>query len=184
MDYLRFSLSSFFLSTLSTMEINLRLILPCRLHESAPRNLCALVATLFSVENKRFSSLDLRHETNSSTGLPRSIDHSRPRQPFNDPCRISANHNAERFQVQCSSSRVKCLVPVFGIKSKRILRVILMVPVESVFGRIMGELIDLEVFSCEKIIIFEYTFERWYWKECKLDYDRILYDLRSIFERF
>lgn len=145
MDYLRFSLSSFFLSTLSTMEINLRLILPCRLHESAPRNLCALVATLFSVENKRFSSLDLRHETNSSTGLPRSIDHSRPRQPFNDPCRISANHNAERFQVQCSSSRVKCLVPVFGIKSKRILRVILMVPVESVFGRIMGELIDLEV---------------------------------------
>lgn len=143
MDYLRFSLSSFFLSTLSTMEINLRLILPC--HESAPRNLCALVATLFSVENKRFSSLDLRHETNSSTGLPRSIDHSRPRQPFNDPCRISANHNAERFQVQCSSSRVKCLVPVFGIKSKRILRVILMVPVESVFGRIMGELIDLEV---------------------------------------
>lgn len=130
MDYLRFSLSSFFLSTLSTMEINLRLILPC--HESAPRNLCALVATLFSVENKRFSSLDLRHETNSSTGLPRSIDHSRPRQPFNDPCRISANHNAERFQVQCSSSRVKCLVPVFGIKSKRILRVILMVPVESV----------------------------------------------------
>lgn len=145
MDYLRFSLSSFFLSTLSTMEINLRLILPCRLHESAPRNLCALVATLFSVENKRFSSLDLRHEINSSTGLPRSIDHSRPRQPFNDPCRISANHNAERFQVQCSSSRVKCLVPVFGIKSKRILRVILMVPVESVFGRIMGELIDLEV---------------------------------------
>lgn len=145
MDYPRFSLSSFFLSTLSTMEINLRLILPCRLHESAPRNLCALVATLFSVENKRFSSLDLRHETNSSTGLPRSIDHSRPRQPFNDPCRISANHNAERFQVQCSSSRVKCLVPVFGIKSKRILRVILMVPVESVFGRIMGELIDLEV---------------------------------------
>lgn len=145
MDYLRFSLSSFFLSTLSTMEINLRLILPCRLHESAPRNLCALVATLFSVENKRFSSLDLRHEINSSTGLPRSIDHSRPRQPFNDPCRISADHNAERFQVQCSSSRVKCLVPVFGIKSKRILRVILMVPVESVFGRIMGELIDLEV---------------------------------------
>lgn len=143
MDYLRFSLSSFFLSTLSTMEINLRLILPC--HESAPRNLCALVATLFSVENKRFSSLDLRHEINSSTGLPRSIDHSRPRQPFNDPCRISADHNAERFQVQCSSSRVKCLVPVFGIKSKRILRVILMVPVESVFGRIMGELIDLEV---------------------------------------
>ena len=145
MDYLRFSLSSFFLSTLSTMEINLRLILPCRLHESAPRNLCALVATLFSVENKRFSSLDLRHETNSSIGLTHLIDHSRPRQPFNDSCRISADHNAERFQVQCSSSRVKCLVPVFGIKSKRILRVILMVPVESVFGRIMGELIDLEV---------------------------------------
>ena len=145
MDYLRFSLSSFFLSTLSTMEINLRLILPCRLHESAPRNLCALVATLFSVENKRFPSLDLRHETNSSIGLTHLIDHSRPRQPFNDSCRISADHNAERFQVQCSSSRVKCLVPVFGIKSKRILRVILMVPVESVFGRIMGELIDLEV---------------------------------------
>ena len=145
MDYPRFSLSSFFLSTLSTMEINLRLILPCRLHESAPRNLCALVATLFSVENKRFPSLDLRHETNSSIGLTHLIDHSRPRQPFNDSCRISADHNAERFQVQCSSSRVKCLVPVFGIKSKRILRVILMVPVESVFGRIMGELIDLEV---------------------------------------
>lgn len=145
MDYLRFSLSSFFLSTLSTMEINLRLILPCRLHESAPRNPCALVATLFSVENKRFPSLDLRHEINSSIGLTHLIDHSRPRQPFNDSCRISADHNAERFQVQCSSSRVKCLVPVFGIKSKRILRVILMVPVESVFGRIMGELIDLEV---------------------------------------
>lgn len=147
MDYLRFSLSSFFLSTLSTMEINLRLILPCRLHESAPRNLCALVATLFSVENKRFSSLDLRHEINSSTGLPRSIDHSRPRQPFNDPCRISADHNAERFQVQCSSSRVKCLVPFVWNQietdpssdfdgSSRIC---------VLFGRIMGKLIDLEV---------------------------------------
>lgn len=164
MDYLRFSLSSFFLSTLSTMEINLRLILPCRLHESAPRNLCALVATLFSVENKRFSSLDLRHEINSSIGLTHLIDHSRPRQPFNDPCRISADHNAERFQVQCSSSRVKCLVPVFGIKSKRILRVILMVPVESVccLGELWENWLILRLFSCEKIIIFEYTFERWY----------------------
>lgn len=72
--------------------------------------------------------------------LPRSIDHSRPRQPFNDPCRISANHNTERFQVQCSSSRPSVWNQIETDPS------ILVVPVESVlFGRIMEELIDLEV---------------------------------------
>lgn len=106
------------------MEINLRLIPPCRLHESAPRNPCTLVATFFSVENKRLPSSG-SPPRNQLLDLPRSIDHSRPRQPFNDPCRISANHNTERFQVQCSSS---CPSVWNQIETDRS---ILVVPVES-----------------------------------------------------
>lgn len=120
------------------MEINLRLIPPCRLHESAPRNPCTLVATFFSVENKRLPSSG-SPQRNQLLDLPRSIDHSRPRQPFNDPCRISANHNTERFQVQCSSSRPSVWNQIEtdpSIGSSRIC---------VLFGRIMEELIDLEV---------------------------------------
>lgn len=106
------------------MEINLRLIPPCRLHESAPRNPCTLVATFFSVENKRLPSSG-SPPRNQLHDLPRSIDHSRPRQPFNDPCRISANHNTERFQVQCSSSRPSVWNQIETDPS------ILVVPVES-----------------------------------------------------
>lgn len=126
------------------MEINLRLIPPCRLHESAPRNPCTLVATFFSVENKRLPSSGSPPRNQL---LPRSIDHSRPRQPFNDPCRISANHNTERFQVQCSSSRPSVWNQIetdpssdFGGSSR----------ICVLFGKIMEELIDLEViFSWE-----------------------------------
>lgn len=152
------------------MEINLRLIPPCRFHESAPRNPCTLVATFFSVENKRLPSSG-SPPRNQLLDLPRSIDHSRPRQPFNDPCRISANHNTERFQVQCSSSRPSVWNQIETDPS------ILVVPVESVlFGRIMEELIDLEViFSWEDNYIWIYI-----WKICIW---RTLYE-RSIFERF
>lgn len=149
------------------MEINLRLIPPCRLHESAPRNPCTLVATFFSVENKRLPSSG-SPPRNQLLDLPRSIDHSRPRQPFNDPCRISANHNTERFQVQCSSSRPSVWNQIetdpssdFGGSSR----------ICVLFGRIMEELIDLEViFSWEDNYIWIYI-----WKICTW---------RTLYERY
>lgn len=141
------------------MEINLRLIPPCRLHESAPRNPCTLVATFFSVENKRLPSSG-SPPRNQLLDLPRSIDHSRPRQPFNDPCRISANHNTERFQVQCSSSRPSVWNQIETDRS------ILVVPVESAccLGELWKNWSILRLFSREKIIIFEYAFERRTWR--------------------
>lgn len=149
------------------MEINLRLIPPCRLHESAPRNSCTLVATFFSVENKRLPSSG-SPPRNQLLDLPRSIDHSRPRQPFNDPCRISANHNTERFQVQCSSSRPSVWNQIetdpssdFGGSSR----------ICVLFGKIMEELIDLEViFSWEDNYIWIYI-----WKICTW---------RTLYERY
>lgn len=141
------------------MEINLRLIPPCRLHESAPRNPCTLVATFFSVENKRLPSSG-SPPRNQLLDLPRSIDHSRPRQPFNDPCRISANHNTERFQVQCSSSRPSVWNQIETDPS------ILVVPVESAccLEKLWKNWSILRLFSREKIIIFEYAFERRTWR--------------------
>lgn len=155
------------------MEINLRLIPPCRLHESAPRNPCTLVATFFSVENKRLPSSG-SPPRNQLLDLPRSIDHSRPRQPFNDPCRISANHNTERFQVQCSSSRPSVWNQIETDPS------ILVVPVESAccLGELWKNWLILRLFSREKIIIFEYTFERFALEE------RYMNVICSIFERF
>lgn len=155
------------------MEINLRLIPPCRLHESAPRNPCTLVATFFSVENKRLPSSG-SPPRNQLLDLPRSIDHSRPRQPFNDPCRISANHNTERFQVQCSSSRPSVWNQIETDPS------ILVVPVESAccLGELRKNWSILRLFSREKIIIFEYTFERFALEE------RYMNVICSIFERF
>lgn len=155
------------------MEINLRLIPPCRLHESAPRNPCTLVATFFSVENKRLPSSG-SPPRNQLLDLPRSIDHSRPRQPFNDPCRISANHNTERFQVQCSSSRPSVWNQIETDPS------ILVVPVESAccLGKLWKNWSILRLFSREKIIIFEYTFERFALEE------RYMNVICSIFERF
>lgn len=155
------------------MEINLRLIPPCRLHESAPRNPCTLVATFFSVENKRLPSSG-SPPRNQLLDLPRSIDHSRPRQPFNDPCRISANHNTERFQVQCSSSRPSVWNQIETDPS------ILVVPVESAccLGKLWKNWLILRLFSREKIIIFEYTFERFALEE------RYMNVICSIFERF
>lgn len=141
------------------MEINLRLIPPCRFHESAPRNPCTLVATFFSVENKRLPSSG-SPPRNQLLDLPRSIDHSRPRQPFNDPCRISANHNTERFQVQCSSSHPSVWNQIETDPS------ILVVPVESAccLGKLWKNWSILRLFSREKIIIFEYAFERRTWR--------------------
>lgn len=155
------------------MEINLRLIPPCRLHESAPRNPCTLVATFFSVENKRLPSSG-SPPRNQLLDLPRSIDHSRPRQPFNDPCRISANHNTERFQVQCSSSRLSVWNQIEMDRS------ILVVPVESAccLGKLWKNWSILRLFSREKIIIFEYPFERFALEE------RYMNVICSIFERF
>lgn len=155
------------------MEINLRLIPPCRLHESAPRNPCTLVATFFSVENKRLPSSG-SPPRNQLLDLPRSIDHSRPRQPFNDPCRISANHNTERFQVQCSSSRPSVWNQIETDPS------ILVVPVESAccLGKLWKNWSILRLFSREKIIIFEYPFERFALEE------RYMNVTCSIFERF
>lgn len=155
------------------MEINLRLIPPCRLHESAPRNPCTLVATFFSVENKRLPSSG-SPPRNQLLDLPRSIDHSRPRQPFNDPCRISANHNTERFQVQCSSSRPSVWNQIETDPS------ILVVPVESAccLGKLWKNWSILRLFSREKIIIFEYAFERFALEE------RYMNVTCSIFERF
>lgn len=155
------------------MEINLRLIPPCRLHESAPRNPCTLVATFFSVENKRLPSSG-SPPRNQLHDLPRSIDHSRPRQPFNDPCRISANHNTERFQVQCSSSRPSVWNQIETDPS------ILVVPVESAccLGELWKNWSILRLFSREKIIIFEYAFERFALEE------RYMNVICSIFERF
>lgn len=155
------------------MEINLRLIPPCRLHESAPRNPCTLVATFFSVENKRLPSSG-SPPRNQLLDLPRSIDHSRPRQPFNDPCRISANHNTERFQVQCSSSRPSVWNQIETDPS------ILVVPVESAccLGKLWKNWSILRLFSREKIIIFEYAFERFALEE------RYMNVICSIFERF
>lgn len=155
------------------MEINLRLIPPCRLHESAPRNPCTLVATFFSVENKRLPSSG-SPSRNQLLDLPRSIDHSRPRQPFNDPCRISANHNTERFQVQCSSSRPSVWNQIETDPS------ILVVPVESAccLGKLWKNWSILRLFSREKIIIFEYAFERFALEE------RYMNVICSIFERF
>lgn len=155
------------------MEINLRLIPPCRLHESAPRNPCTLVATFFSVENKRLPSSG-SPPRNQLLDLPRSIDHSRPRQPFNDPCRISANHNTERFQVQCSSSRPSVWNQIETDPS------ILVVPVESAccLGELWKNWSILRLFSREKIIIFEYAFERFALEE------RYMNVICSIFERF
>lgn len=155
------------------MEINLRLIPPCRLHESAPRNPCTLVATFFSVENKRLPSSG-SPPRNQLLDLPRSIDHSRPRQPFNDPCRISANHNTERFKVQCSSSRPSVWNQIETDPS------ILVVPVESAccLGKLWKNWSILRLFSREKIIIFEYAFERFALEE------RYMNVICSIFERF
>lgn len=155
------------------MEINLRLIPPCRLHESAPRNPCTLVATFFSVENKRLPSSG-SPPRNQLLDLPRSIDHSRPRQPFNDPCRISANHNTERFQVQCSSSRPSVWNQIETDPS------ILVVPVESAccLRKLWKNWSILRLFSREKIIIFEYAFERFALEEHYMNV------ICSIFERF
>lgn len=130
----------------------------------------------FPWKTSGFHPLDLRHETNS-LDLPRSIDHSRPRQPFNDPCRISANYNTERFQVQCSSSRLSVWNQIETDRS------ILVVPVESAccLGKLWKNWSILRLFSREKIIIikiFEYTFERFALEE------RYMNVICSIFERF
>lgn len=121
------------------MEINLRLIPPCRLHESAPRNPCTLVATFFSVENKRLPSwisatkptprppsLDRSLETTST--FQRSMSHKRQPQHGTLPSSMF------KFTSQCLESNRNGPFDFGG--SSRIC---------VLFGRIKEELIDLEV---------------------------------------